>query len=504
MTQQPDEGWVDCFHAGLLKYVTETLGRDVRIWRDKTKIEANSKLNPAIYETLPKCLLFIPILSPNFMTSKWCPKELEFFCEQNPEDSEDRIFPVSKIPIQIPPEVLQDNFLKYEFVKRNKFGSLAHYLDPSFGGTFETEFYLKVSDLSREIAKFILDYEAAHGELSKESPPPDEEQPLIYLAEPSPDLWDQYNEIKRDLEQREIKFIPENLNPLTKKPRFRKDYEEQVLMDMKKCRLAVHLIGQENNLYPAEGKPSYLHLQTDVVKKYSAGMQCDPAFKSLIWFPKDINSDDREHQTFIGNIRQNVSGKIEFLQNSIEEFKTTIQDGLKPPPPPIPETKPEDPTWVYIVYHKRDLDTALEVEEFLDKNGYAILPARDYLESDIKDDVEKMEREHYKYLTKCHGVVIYWNSADMLWVRNSILELESIKASRNRSFRANAVFCDGDLEDTRKAKFRPPFSNLFKVTYPPLNSLLKEKKDYPPLNKAFIDKGYSEFPEFLSRLGGQE
>lgn len=223
MAQHEDDGWVDCFHAGLYKYVTETLGRTVRIWRDKTKMQANDRINPAVYESLPKCLIFIPILSPNFMNSQWCPKELEIFYNQNKsKDAESRIFPVSKIPVQSPPPLLIDNFLKYEFVKRDKFGAIAHNLDPSFGSTFESEFYLKVSDLSREIARFILEAEKTQASVKPKAIPtePEEvedEQPLIYLAEPSPDLWDQYNEIKRDLEQREIKFLPANLNPLTRK-----------------------------------------------------------------------------------------------------------------------------------------------------------------------------------------------------------------------------------------------------------------------------------------------
>jgi hypothetical protein len=420
--------------------------------------------------------------------------------------------------------LLSDNFLKYEFVKRDKFGEIAHHLDPSFGSAFESEFYLKVSDMSREIAKFITNYvetdtEAAPGqapsaaqpkvlpEETEEQDDAQEAQPLIYLAEPSPDLWDQYNEIKRDLEQREIKFLPANLNPLTRKLRFREDYKKQVLEDVKKCRLAVHLIGKENNFYPAEGKPSYLHLQTGVVNEYAGDPESNPDFKRLIWFPKDAQSDDEEHHTFIEEIRAKASGKIEFLQNSLEDFKSNIQDGLKPPPAPPPEPPPEDPPWVYVVYHKGDLDMAYDVEDYLQNQGYAIFPARDYLALDTDGSAEKLEINkkiaddtHKDYLLKCDGVLIYWNSAPTSWVRNSIFELQGIKPDRNRNFRANAVFCDGDIEAADKVRFRPPLPNLFKVIYPPLNNTLKQKVVYPPLNSAFKKNGYSEFPDFLSRL----
>lgn len=495
-----DDGWVDIFHKGLYKYLTGHLGRTAQIWRDRTKMKGNYQLHPAVYDNLDKSSILIPILSPNFVNSEWCPKELKYFFDRNnqPQAMGTRIFPVVKTPAPTPPE-LKDNLLN-EFIIRDDFGEGWREIDPAFGGEYKNKFFLKISDLARDIADFIKQIEAApvtppvdpdqlreksddrHVKPDKppEPPPPEEELPIIYLAEPSPDLVEQYNDIRRDLEQRrdlgqlKFNFLPLDLTPNPRKPAKADVYMQKVREDVQKARLAVHLIGKEYDGFPQLYDKSYLQIQTEI----AAARDGESCFNRLVWIPRNTKSDDEAHQAFVGQIRlAGVSGDG-LMQDSFEEFKTRIIEVLenKPTvaPPPVGDTP-----WVYVLCDKSDFESVRALEDLLQSNNCALLSSRDYLEPALKGDPDiNVIETHNEYLTMCDAVLIYWHNARLPWVRKNVFDLQGSKAIRKgRGFRAQGVFIDGELSNTDKERFQsPPPPNLFKV------------------------EGYSNLSQFFSKL----
>lgn len=484
-TTRDEPGWVDIFELALDNFLTVFLGREAEIWRDKGYMTGNATLDSILYENLEKSAILIPILSPNYINSQWCPKELSAFYEKK---GLAQIFPIVKSPIPGPPAELKDNFLKYEFYIRDSSTPTIREIDPAFGDVYRNKLNLIVSDLAREIAGHIASLATSAASVrpgpSAPLPPPVERpatvsdsRPVIYMAEPSPDLWDQYNDIKRDLEQRGCRFLPLNIDPF-QKPNLAEDYKQLVRTDIGKCGVAVHLISGKNNFYPAESPQSYLHLQTEVAAERDA----DQAFKRLIWFPRDIASDDPKHQKFIEDIRLSASAKVEFLQNSLEDFKTYLQDALKPPPP-LRQINPDDPPWVYVLYDQCDMESAGSVEDLLKQNGCQLFSSKEYIDEAGIDANEI----HKDYLSKCDSVLIYWRMAKYYWVNNSIFDLQKSKAFRNHDYKTNAVVCDGNLEEEEKLEFRPR------------PHLLKVAKN-GPVPDPLKSKGYSEMPDFLTSL----
>lgn len=79
------DGWIDQFHEQLNNELRVQLGREVNIWRDK-KMSGNDDLSMQIFGQLSQVAILVAVLSPSFLTSQWCPRELEEFCryaEQN-------------------------------------------------------------------------------------------------------------------------------------------------------------------------------------------------------------------------------------------------------------------------------------------------------------------------------------------------------------------------------------------------------------------------------------
>jgi hypothetical protein len=473
-----EHGWVDSFHIALNQNLSEFLGRKPVIFFDKVGIEGYQKLTPSVFGALENTLLLIPILSPGFFNSEWCPNELKFFNDLVSKSSgRQQIFSIVKTPIEgedMPAE-LRDNLRKFEFFQKKDIGDDIIPLRPGLTESGENKFFTKVNDLAQAIKKYIKTLPSDKSDEKAAPPPaPPADGPCIYLAEPSPDLWDQYEDIRRDLVQRGNAFIPTELNGQAPKPQSADVYRQSVRDEIAKCRLAVNLVGKSSNGYPRLSELSYQQLQMEV----AAERDVHSDYKRLIWLPKDIQIDDPEQQKFIDDIRNSASSRVEFIQNSLEEFKSCIQDSLKPPPPPPVLPPPDEPPWVYVLYDKSDLEPSREVENMLYDQNCAVLPTRAYLEPALNGDTSvDVNDQHKTWLNTCDAVLIYWNSAPTPWVLNKILELQRIKAERKgRGFRARAVFCDGDVPAEQKTRFLPPIGSLLKM------------------------KGYSELPAFLSQL----
>ncbi len=471
-------GWVDRFHKALSQNLTEFLGRTPSIFRDN-KIEGYQKILTTVDEGLAESLIFVPILSPNFLTSQWCPKELKYFCENTMKapGSAAQVFSVVKIPISKTPVEIAENLLKYQFFTEDETNDELVIFNPDYSVDLETKFYLKISDLARKMAEYILASESnTRGSLQNldENRRLDPDLKYIYLGEPSPDLWEQYNDIKRDLEQRGIKFLPEDLTSDTPRPLAAEAYCQIVREDIEKCNLVINLIGRRTNGYPKASELSYQQLQM----KIAGNRDGAPDYKRLIWLPKDIEGEDDEQRTFIEDVRSSSAKGVEFLQNSLEEFKTNIQDALKPPPPAPPS---DDQPWVYVLYDKSDIEASRQVEDLLQSKNYPVFPTRAYLEPALAGGPQiNIYEEHQQWLARCDAVLIYWNLAPATWVINNVFELQKAKANRNgRNFRSQAVFCEPEQEAGKKVDLIPRTGRLLRL------------------------KGFNDLPSFLSELEAQ-
>lgn len=461
LAQKEEYGWVDSFHIALRQYLTGKLGRDARIWRDATEMRGNYDLNQALSGNVEKSLIFLPILSPNYLNSKYCLEELNTFCSQADvfQGIETRIFPIVKSPIENPPSEIKGNLRKFAFFNSDDFGKPTIEIDPSFGEKSRNEFNQKIADLAREIAEFIESIEDDTPNQSnitdvKKEPSADsgEKVPIIYLAEPSLDLFDKYLEIKRDLEERKnqgkIKFeflpreLPQESTQIAERTDEAEDYRQKVRKDIEQSRLTVHLIGKRPNNFPPESRQSYLHLETEAAALRDG--QAD--FNRLVWIPRNLYTeeeleqvDNNRHKEFVKKIRETGVGNDGLMQDSFEDFKERIQDIFKPketPPPPSPTDKPT----IYVLSDQSDLDTVSKLEKKLSDQGCDIFSTRDFWGDPA------MNEFHRQYLCNCDAVLIYWHTTHVPWVKIKAQELNKTKGyGRSCNFLGRGVFWEGNF-----------------------------------------------------------
>ena len=427
------EGWVDRFHRALKIRLAQLRGEDPRIWRD-LKLQGNDYFSDTILEQFPQVALLVSVLSPRYIKSGWCLKELQHFHASANQtggircDDKSRIFKVIKteVPLVKHPESIQ-SMLGYAFYEADSSGRPREFSE-IFGIESERKYWAKLEDLAYDISK-TLELLAAR-ELSAEdltaplSTATAVTQPAktIYLAEVPIDLEEYRDQVRRELELKGYQVVPSEPLPYTPA-----EFSQSVQRYLQKSTLSVHFIGnhpatdEDNALVNLQQQMAIARSQ-EQIKLASQTAQNNPDFSRILWLPPT-------HQP-LDDYLQTLQGDPDFLSTGLEDLKTFIQDTLERPArlPPADNSELK----VLLDCDQEDLNAA-EIEplyDFLDRQFDVQLP--DYEAGSLAAS-EALVRQ-------CDAVLIYYGHASGLWLKRRLLALKKTLYGRLRPLLAQAIY----------------------------------------------------------------
>jgi hypothetical protein len=459
-----EKGWIEQFGELLDRLLGEELGSAPKIWRDNM-LRGDDFITEAILDQMPRIAVMISVLSPRYIKSEWCLKELTHFCKAAEQTggfrigNKSRIYKVVKTPVRgEEPDTLRD-IKGYEFYQiKDKSGRPQWFaFDEEFGLEARVNFLNKVGDVAYDIANLIETLrkqmvsqhqqqasEIAH---AKTASPGISESPVagtIYLAEAAPDLAQEWDNIRRDLLQRKYRVLPEH--PLPKKLH---ELEAAVRADLAASNLSIHLVGDEYGLSPDDDTRSNVYLQNELATERAS----DPNFARLVWMPRENNPQGAEQAEFVKELLEAAPvGNTDLLQTSLEDLKTIIQDTLKGKKRSAsePVVRESDIPLIYIICDRADVEAEAvkPLQIYLNALGYdTILPA-------AKDDEEGVRQDHEKNLKICDAAIVFWQSAPRLWLLTKLDDLQKIRGyGRDRDLLAKAIFVTGEAT-VEKQRFR--------------------------------------------------
>jgi hypothetical protein len=459
-----EKGWITQFDELLDTLLGQYLGSEARIWRDNM-LRGDDIIRDTISLQLPRIAVMVSILSPRYIKSEWCLWEVKEFCEKARQTggfrigNKSRIYKVVKTPIRNgePPTIFND--LKgYEFFHAKDKDNRPREFGVGYGAEEKKNFLDRVGDVAYDIANLleiirVLPDENEEQRMADE-PPPDDEPPqnggapnavVIYLAEPTPDLYLEYSNIRRDLLQRGYKVLPEQPLPIKADEAI-----AQAREDLEQCSLSIHLIGEEYGLSPEGDTRSYAYLHNMLAEKRDS----DPNFSRLIWMPKGNKPEEVRQWGFVKELlNATTSGNTDLLQTALEEFKTAIQDMIKDISEGKTKSRHEpkldsDARTIYIVYDKMDAEAAGLLDTYLLSMGYeTYLPM-------MGDDEAANRKDHDEKLLKCDAVLVYWNSAPKLWLLMKLDDLQKVRGyGRPQKLLSKTVYIAGE-RTPEKERFR--------------------------------------------------
>lgn len=411
-----EKGWIDHLHERLEICLAQELGKSPKIWRDR-KLGGNDVFNDTIVIELSKTAILLPVISPRYLQSSSCRRELDDFCRLAEEegglrlDDKHRVFKVVKtyVPYDEHPSELRD-LLGYEFYQRDQASGRVREFDHEISsrGDKDQRYWDKFKDLVWDLKELILRIEGSHADQTTLSG----SGATIYLAETSFDLSEERDKVKRELQQYGHLVLPDKALPLRALP-----LQEAVRNYLQRSQLSVHFIGENYGIIPEmETERSIVRLQQELALERGDNAE----FSRLIWMPPGLEPKDARQQKFVIDLQNSFSSHngSELLQVKLEDLKTIIQAKLtQKPKPGSTVNQKSGVTRIYLICDQQDVDAAEPLRNYLLEQEYeTTLPLLDGSQAEVFED-------HKENLLLCDAVLIFQSRASEGWLRMKLREL---------------------------------------------------------------------------------
>ena len=415
-------GWVTQFHQSLERLLSMRLGRPASIWRDR-KLAGNDVFGEEIIAQFPHTALLVSVLSPRYLESDWCRREVQEFCRIAGTSvglvvgNKSRIIKILKAPVEsedaLPP--IMKATLGYPFYVFDDERPLE--LDPAYGAALGQQFLVRVAKLAWDISQQLKKPAATSASAAPGQPAP----PTIYLAECSRD-----QRAARETLDIELRLQGYSLLPDRQLPPDEIDYVAAVNDMLAQSQLAIHLVGSGYGAVPdGPSRKSVVVLQNELAVTQSARA----GLRRIIWVAGTPASS--EQQQFVHELTTTAAPQYgaDLLTGDLESVKAAIQaalDGLRSPKRPMaPERGAQAPHVIYLICDERDRADTVPMRKYLKQKGYEVeIPA-------FQGSASTIRNHHQDLLTQCDAVVVFYGAGDEAWKRAVDSDVRKLAAYRD-------------------------------------------------------------------------
>jgi hypothetical protein len=501
------KGWIANFHRALEIRLGQLLGRPPRIWRDP-KLQGNDVFADRLVERLPTVGILVSIITPRYLKSDWCLRELREFIKAAAHTGgvrighKARVFKVVKTPVPLEQQGSElQHMLGYEFFTADPVTGRPKELSQSGDAEIQRLYWAKLDDLAHDLTDLIEALEASGaGAASTASPAPASSMSMapilpgtpqvaaaaaaatatsaasatekaVYLAETTYDLREKRDAIRRELQTQGLQVLPSQPLPHVK------DECEQAIRDaLAQSVLSIHLVGRNYGLIPEGATQSTVVMQNELaIERAEAG-----DYPRLIWIPEKQECDDERQLKFIEHLQTDtrIQQGADILQTTFEEFKAAMNRRLRDqerreqerreqakreletrgtdkevaPAAAGESASGDDPdnklVRIYVISDRRDETAPAALADYLYDQGFeVILPVFEGEEAQIRKD-------HEENLSVCDAVLFYYGEGNELWLRQKLREVQKSAAfGRKKPIVIKAIYV-APPDNPTKAKFR--------------------------------------------------
>jgi serine/threonine protein kinase len=472
-------GWVSQLHRNLEVRIEQLSGEKVTIAR-LPESAVTTAVEGELLEQLPQAKAMISVVSPPFIKSDICCKEVERFwhgAEQSGGawvNDKARLLKVLKTTIsyaEIPPP-LADIFsplFGFEFFELDAETGRVREFDETFGPLLKQRFFERVYDLAYDTCQLLrkLQQLRAEGGTARE---PAANRQWVYLATTTSDVQDERDRVRRELLERGHRVLPDG--PL---PMLARDVEAFVRQCLEKCAFAIHLLGRRYGVTPEDSSESIQALQLRLTAEVAERMKDEGGrmnqktsgsgssfllhpssfqLQRLIWLAGAGEIADERQRAFVVRVQEDpaLHQGAEIIEGNLNLLKKDLIRRLAPPEEKpkvaVPARAAGGPPKLYLICDPKDEAQVEALEDYLFDQGLEVsLPAFD-------GDDAAAAALHQDNLRTCDAVLVYYAAAPKAWVDIKLREL--LKAAgygRDNPIAVQAVYI-APPHDHRKERYR--------------------------------------------------
>lgn len=406
-----DRGWIEQFFEDLRVSLAQRIGKldAIKIWWDNKKLDGSILFDQSIESGIQHSAILLCLLSPGYMASEYCRKELDLFhkkAQQEPAGLKvgDRSRIINVLLYNIPYKEWPD-----EFSGTTGFPFYQADSEEDWGNPMDIDvpaFRKGIHDLREALVNVIKQMNEV---IAPSPPPPPSPQFTIYFGDVADSLRTVRKRTVTELEKEGYHIICDVPPPFEKE-----DHEKAVADKMAQTALHVHLLDQ----FPGreiEEEESIWYPQ----KQVEIGLLSDKP--QLIWMPAGTDIEIVEEESYKTFLQELESGqrspkKIEFIRGSKSELSQQIMalvEQLKK------EQEQETTEAVHAAHPAVLLDThlsdqlyALEVGKSLLENG--IQPYINPVEDDPRQNANTWDDR----ISRVNKLVFFYGKVTWEWVRS--------------------------------------------------------------------------------------
>lgn len=332
------QGWIELFYQSLNLKLAQRIGKmdAVKIWWDSKKLDGTKLFDDTIKDGIENSALFISLLSPGYLQSDYCKKEMELFYAKSNADKTganvgDNARMIKVLLNNIPYTELPQQFGRatgFPFFKsedKDDYGEPLDYTDPAFA--------LQLKELRDSLVRIFESFPkekiAAPMVMGASLVPGPSVQPVVeagspvskngfklYFGEVSDSLRTARKRTMSELEKSGFTIIT-NIPP----PEEAAAHEQKLKEVLPKVDLAVHLLDQ----FPGreiDGTDTWY-----AKKQVEVSLELSPS--KLLWVPSDLDEnviEEENYKTFVQGIEKNnnAENKFEFIRGNKSELTRQI------------------------------------------------------------------------------------------------------------------------------------------------------------------------------------
>lgn len=445
--ESEEQGWVSRFDDEFRLRLTGALGVKARIWRDK-KLRGLDIFSDEIEEQLSKSAMMISIVTPLYVNSEWCKREVDAFTNKAKNDigetvgNKARVVRVTKRPVELEqlPEILREQ-TGYKFFVPNQEGGSALLLDPNFGEDIKSSFRKMVDIVASDVRDLLV---AIENQTEGKAETVARSKGTVFLAECSNDMQMRRVALEQELKRHGFTVLPDKTLPYVED-----EVRAATSESLAQADISVHLVGNSYGVIPdGDCGNSVVEIQNQIAVEQSKKTD----MRRVVWLPNDLNPSQQKQQDFIQRLHTDSDAQLgaDVITADFESLKITVFATLEEATRPqisagnAASAEQSHKPSVYVVMTESDRKASLPLRKFLRDQGFDVaIPA-------FMGDACDIRAVHREFMSTCDGLLLFYGAGSESWKRTLQQDLRKLPAYRSgQPVLASFVYVAGPETDDK-------------------------------------------------------
>ena len=408
------QGWVTTFANCIKTKLAQKLGRNdaYALWMDY-ELRGGQPITPHILDKLQRSATLFVVLSPGYLKSVWCQRELDTFAGMVANGQARSVFVVELEPHDEAelPGPLADLKRSPFWTKDKKTGN-PHRLGELVQDA--DEFYSAIDDFVREVVTDLKQPKRAAAAATPAIATATAGNGAVFLAEVTDDLDEQRNSVKRYLDQAGIAVLPKDGFPLEPNA-FRRAVSEGLAGADLFVQLLSGVAGKRPPDLPEGRAACQLQLALSLGRPVLHWRSAEIDVKAI---------SDAGQRALLDAATVRAEGIEDFKR----EIRRRLDERRNQPVPPGPTD-----SYVFVDMDSADRPLAEQLCEIINRHGVGYeMPPED-------PDPAKFREEFEERLRECDALIVIYGATTRDWVDGHLRQLRKMLTRRPGPLRGLAI-----------------------------------------------------------------